>query len=114
MKIDLQWAFSREDMTEGPCAICEADFEPRVVIIRCDPHGLEACEDCLRALSARKEAFPGAPWPTWEEYDALVAAHPEPMFSSVEEVAASEAEAGDPETNSWAAHDASWLWRAPA
>ena len=90
MKIDLQWAFTRADMTAGPCVLCEAKFEPRAVLIRCDSHGAEACEGCLRALSGRKDAFPGAPWPTWEEYEALAAAHPEPMFRSAEEADADE------------------------
>jgi len=112
MRIELQWAFSKEDMRAVPCAICEAEFKPRAVIIRCDPYGEEACEECLRALSGRKAALPGAPWPTWEEYEALVESHPEPMFASAEEVAASE-KAGGRGQGEWPAYDASWLWRVP-
>ena len=110
MRIELQWAFSREDMRPVPCEICGTEFEPRAVLIRCDPHGLEACEECLRALSGRKAALPEAPWPTWEEYEALATAHPEPMFASAQEVSASE-RTSDRGRGEWPAYDASWLWR---
>jgi hypothetical protein len=111
MRIELQWAFTEADMRAAPCEICEVEFGPRAVIIRGGVHGEEACEECLRMLSGRKASFPGAPWPTFEEYEALVASHPEPMFASAEELEASEAEAGM--DGRWPAYDASWLWRVP-
>ncbi|MDP9477437.1 MAG: hypothetical protein M3R38_17430 [Actinomycetota bacterium] len=112
MEIELQWAFTEEDMRTGPCAICGLEFEPRAVIIRSGPHGLETCEECLRALSFRKEREPSVPWPTWEEYRALVEGHPEPMFASPEEAEASEREGGLG-GGGWPAYEASWLWAVP-
>jgi len=109
LRIELQWAFSEADMQRGPCELCEVEFTPRAVVIRTDPHGYEACEECLRALSARKEQAPDAPGPTREEYQELVEAHPEPMFKSPEAMQASE-DVGHPH---WPAYDKSWLWRAP-
>ena len=113
MRIELQWAFTEEDMRAGPCAVCEAEFTPRAVIARADQHAYdlgEVCEECLRWFSRRKkggDVIP-APWPTWEEYRALVESHPGPMFASPEEMRASEP-AGDPV---WPAYDRSWLWVA--
>jgi hypothetical protein len=102
MRIELQWAFTEDDMVKQPCVLCEHAFESKAVIIRSDPHGYEVCEECLRALSGRKATLPGAPWPTWEEYEALVAAHPKPMF-----------EGPDDSSPPVGAHGASWLWTPP-
>lgn len=109
MRLELQWAFVKEDIPDQPCDLCEVEFKGRAVIIRTDPYGYEACEECLRALSQRKEQEPGAPWPTWEEYQALVESHPEPMFASDEEL-----EATQPLAEGWPAYTESWLWSAPA
>ncbi len=84
MRIELQWAFTDADIPRKPCALCEIEFEGKAVIIRCDPHSYEVCEDCLRALDVRKEQEDGAPWPSWGEYEDLVESHPEPMFESDE------------------------------
>lgn len=108
MRLELQWAFVKEDIPNQPCDLCEVEFKGKAVVIRTDPHGYEACEECLRALSQRKEQESGAPWPTFEEYQALVESHPEPMFASNEEMEASEP-IEDPLT---AAYEASWLWTA--
>ncbi len=87
------------------------EFKGKAVIIRTDPYGYEACEECLRALSQRKERDSSVPWPTWAEYQALVESHLEPMFQSAEEMEASEPEPlEDPH---WPAFDESFLWRAP-
>ncbi len=77
------------------------------MVIRTDPYGYEACEECLRALSYRKAQDSRAPWPTWEEYQALVESHPEPMFATQEEM-----DASGPLSERWPAYDASWLWAA--
>lgn len=112
MRIELQWAFVEQDIKAGPCAVCEAEFTPRAVIARADQHKAdlgEVCEDCLRWFSRRKvEDNVPAPWPTWEEYRALVESHQEPMFASPEEMRASEP-IKDPH---WSAYDRSWLWVA--
>lgn len=117
MRIELQWA-----MVEGgipdECALCEAQFEGTPVIIRIDPFGYEICEQCLRALNARKEQVPDAPWPSFAEYQEAVRTHPEPMFASEEEMeAAEEPVEGPPEEAYdplWRSYAASWLWRAEA
>lgn len=112
MRLELQWAFVKEDIPNQPCEICEVEFEGKAVIIRVDPHGYEACEECLRVLSQRKEQVPGAPWPTWEEYQALVESHPEPMFSSPEEMQRSEDMSEELEKPYWPEFERSYLWTA--
>jgi len=109
MRLELQWAFVKEDMQGGPCAICEAEFTPRAVIIRADQRRDdlgEVCEDCFRCLT-RRMAEGNVPilWPTWSEYQALVEAHPEPMFATQEEF-----EASEPMEEHWPAYAESWLW----
>ena len=108
MRLELQWAFVPADIPDGqPCDLCEIEFKGKAVIIRTDPYGYEACEECLRALSQRKQQDSRAPWPTFEEYQALVESHPEPMFARPEEM-----EASQPMAEHWPAYDASWLWTA--
>jgi hypothetical protein len=107
MRIELQWAFVEADIPdEKPCTLCEAEFKGDAVVIRVGPHGDEACAECLRNLSLRKEQEPWAPWPSFEEYQVLLKSHPEPMFATEEELDASETLDDPP----WAAHDASLLW----
>ncbi len=109
MRIELQWAFTDADIPRKPCALCEVEFEGKAVIIRCDPHSYEVCEDCLRALDVRKEQEGGAPWPSWAEYEDLVESHPAPMFESGEAMdAAGDHEAEDPERR---IYEESLLWR---
>jgi ribosome-binding protein aMBF1 (putative translation factor) len=109
MRIELQWAFTDADIPRKPCALCEIEFEGEAVIIRCDPHSYEVCEDCLRALDGRKEQEDGAPWPSWAEYEDLVESHPAPMFESDEAMdAAGDHEAEDPERR---IYEESLLWR---
>lgn len=114
MRVELQWAFSEADMRPGTCTLCEAEFTPKAVIIRVDPHAFEACEECLRALDARKRQEPRAPWPTWEEYQEVLRRHPGPMFPSAEAAEADEVVAAKeyPESGHWPAYDRSILWEA--
>ncbi len=110
MRVELQWALVEADIPNGqPCDLCEVEFKGKAVIIRVDPHGFEACEECLRALCQRKNQDSSVPWPTWAEYQALVESHPKPMFSSTEEMEASEPEPR--EFPYWPAFDNSFLWR---
>ena len=109
MRIELQWAFVEADMPDNkPCTLCEAEFKGEAVVIRVGPHGDEACAECLRTLSRRKEQEPWAPWPSFEEYQALLKSHPEPMFATEEEMDTSE----PLDDALWAAHEASLLWTA--
>ncbi len=108
MRLELQWAFTEKDIPDQPCDLCEIHFRGKAVVIRTDPYGYEACEECLRALSRRKDQAPGAPWPTWEDYQEAVREHPEPMFANQEEMDASEPDEDPYQTN----YDASWLWQA--
>ncbi len=114
MRIQLQWAFSKEDMAPRACALCEAEFIPEAVIIRVDPYAYEACGECLRALDGRKRQEPRAPWPTWEEYQEALRRHPEPMFPSAGAVEADEMAATKqyPESGYWPTYDRSILWEA--
>ena len=85
MRIDLQWAMTGEESGWRPCELCEADFEPRSIIVSIDPYGFEICEECTRALRQRAErGGVEVEWPTWEEYQAALREHPEPMMSEAE------------------------------
>lgn len=85
MRIDLQWAMTREDSGFKPCELCEADFEPRSIIVGIDPHGFEICHECVSCLLRREDRDRvRADWPTWEEYERALRDHPEPMMTSGE------------------------------
>jgi len=84
--IDLQWAMTERDSALRPCEMCEAEFEPRSVVVHIAPYGYEICDGCAEALLKTRAARGGvrADWPTWDEYQAALREHPEPMMSSEE------------------------------
>ncbi len=86
MKITLEWAMTWGDSGFRPCEWCEAEFEPRTVIVLGDPHGHEICGECAEAiLRLRPQSGPvPAGWPTWEEYQAALRDHPKFMMTEGE------------------------------
>lgn len=85
MKITLQWAMTCGDSGYRPCEWCEAEFEPRSVIVLVDPHGYEICQECARAILQRRERGDvAAEWPTWEEYQEALREWPDFMLSEEE------------------------------
>jgi hypothetical protein len=84
MQIRLQRAFSPEEMVEKACGICGVEFRVESVTAEAVAFvvvGL-VCPECLAYLAERNPAR----FPSIEEYRAAVERHPEPMFSSADEV----------------------------
>lgn len=106
MIIDLQRAFTPEEMGEEKCGLCRRDF--RVESVRADAvtdshaeMGL-VCRECIAYFG---RANPVA-LPTIEEFQAFVERYPEPMFPSEEALEASEGIEG----RHWPAYEQSLLW----
>ena len=74
---------TREDSGYKPCEWCEADFEPRTIIVRVDPHGEETCGECGGHPCHRPERGTpvAADWPTWEEYQEALRDLPDFMMT---------------------------------
>lgn len=87
MKISIEWAMTRECSGYRPCGWCEAEFEPRSVMVCVDPHGYEICGECAEAILRRRPER-GSPvaadWPTWEEYQQALREHPDFMLTEEE------------------------------
>lgn len=76
---------TKEDSADRLCELCEAEFEPRSIIVRIDPYGHEICDACTRAVLQRaNRAGVKAQWPTWEAYRQALREHPEPMMTERE------------------------------
>lgn len=85
MRISIEWAMTRGDSGYRPCEWCEAEFEPRTIIVRVDPHGHEICGECAEAILQRKErGRVEAIWPTWEKYQEALREHPDFMMTKEE------------------------------
>lgn len=85
MEIQLERAMTPEDSGWRPCDLCEADFEPRPVMVCLSVTGYEICPECAGALLPRKDRGEvPADWPTWERYQQALRHYPEPMMTSEE------------------------------
>lgn len=98
LEIVLERAFEPEMMSEQPCGICGADFQPDAVLAELvTVHEYKPiCEVCLSHLARRaEEEAISADWnDVYQRYLLAVAKYPEPVFPSVRAV--EEAEALDP------------------
>lgn len=107
MLIDLQRAFTPQEMGEWECGLCRRDFRVGSVIAMAstDAGGDigRACPECVAYFGRiNPEHFPTA-----EEFEELTRRYPEPIWASSEEADRAE-DAG--EFN----YAATWVWRAPA
>lgn len=87
MRIDLERTMTAGDSGYLPCDLCEAEFEPRSIIVSLGATGREICDGCAGALLPRKGSEAGrvpADWPTWEKYQQALRDFPEPMMSREE------------------------------
>lgn len=85
MRIYLSRAMTEKGSGYRPCELCEADFEPRSIIMGIGPHGFEICGECARALLGRGErGGVRADWPTLEQYEQALRDYPEPMMTDEE------------------------------
>jgi hypothetical protein len=83
--IELQRAFTPEDMVEEKCGVCELPFRVESVVAVAMARGRMdsgwACESCVEYLGERNPAH----FPTIAEYRAALGRYPEPIWSTEEE-----------------------------
>ncbi len=112
MIIELQRAFSPEEMGEEACGICDELFHVESVMAQvaaaadCPLDMGHACRTCIEMLGRRDhpERFP-----TIEEYEEALRRYPEPIWVSSEEAGDAWDEGGFHEI-----YEASWVWRSSA
>ena len=108
MFIDLQRAFTPEEMAEDECALCAHDFRTESVIAFAETNGRteigRICPECLEYFGRINPEY----YPTIEVYQELLEHYPQPIWKSGEDMERAE------EEGFAAAYAASWLYRTPA
>ncbi len=106
MLLDLQRAFTPEEMEEYECALCRRDFRPESVIAFAQTNDRadigRICPDCLEHFGrANPELFLSI-----EEYRKTVRRYPEPIWANGEEADRAEEEEDFD-------YSTTFVWRSP-
>ena len=109
MIVELQRAFSPEELYEDDCGICGERFRSETVIAMVSDDSRmdlgRACPACVECLGRRGVSR----FPTIEEYRAALARYPEPMWATDQAAARAEEDGTFAE-----AFEASWIRRGEA
>lgn len=107
MIIELQRAFTPEEMFEEECGICGVEHRRESVIAQAATDGRTdmggACPACVEMLGRRNPYR----FPTLQEFEAAKRRYPEPMWKDEEEADLALEEGGRK------ANERSWIWRSP-
>lgn len=106
MIVDIQRAFTPDEMRDQECGLCRRDFRVESVIVTAMNDGRfevgRVCPECIEYFGrANPEVFPSI-----EVYRALVERYPDPIWASDEEAGFMDDEDFD--------YEATFVWRASA
>lgn len=106
MFVDLQRAFTPEEMGDHECGLCARTFRPDSVIVFAETNRREEigrlCPDCLEHFGRINPEY----YPTAEVYRDALRRYPEPIWATSEEADRAEDEDFD--------YSSTFVWRCPA